>query len=213
LRSFPDVVYNPISNLYLIAYTFQPSSFLDPGDIFGKVVSWNFGDMSPEIHICDDVNNQGNVALASAGEEFLAVWEDAPSTSTTEIYARRLGADGTLLGPSGGLWITGSPGRHDYAPSVASGAGSRYLIAWERFMGGLDYNVYGRYAMAGWDHGVGGEFALDNDVRAQMSPALACGAIGDCLVAEEDSNSAGGDFEIRGRIASLRTIYLPLVVR
>jgi hypothetical protein len=32
-------------------------------------------------------------------------------------------------------------------------------------------------------------------------------------MAEEDNNSAKGDFEIRGRIASLHTVYLPLVVR
>jgi len=213
LRSFPDVTYNHTSDLYLIAYNFRPSSPFDPGDIFGKVASWNFGDLSPEIHICDDASNQGSVAVAASGEEFLAVWEDSPSTSTTEIYARRLAADGTPLGSPGGFWIAGIPGRHDYAPAVASGAGHRYLIAWERFMGGLDYNIYGRYATAGHDSAVGSEFALDNDVRAQMAPAVACATLINCMMAEEDNNSAGGDFEIRARIASLYGVYLPVVVR
>jgi hypothetical protein len=213
LRSLPDVTYNHASDLYLIAYNFRPTSPFDPGDIFGKVASWNFGELSPEIHICDDVNHQGTVTVAASREEFLAVWEDSPSTSTTEIYARRLAADGTPLGSPGGFWITGNPGRHDSLPAVASGAGHRYLIAWQRFMGGLDHNIYGRYAVPGRDHGVGGEFALDNDVRAQMSPAVACAAHRDCLMAEEDNNSAGGDFEIRARIASLYTVHLPRVVR
>ena len=212
-RSFSDVAYCPASNYYLIAYTFRPNSVLAPGDIYAKVASWNIGYLSPEIHICDDANDQGTVAVATSADEYLAVWEDSPSTSTTELYARRLGADGTPLGPGGGFWMTGSPGRHDGAPSVAYGAGYGYLIAWHRFMGGLDYNVYGRYAMPGRDSAAGGEFALDNDVGAQMHPAVACGTSGDCLMAEEDNAGAGGDFEIRGRLVMPYHLYLPLVVR
>ncbi|MBU0511544.1 MAG: hypothetical protein KJ638_07570 [Chloroflexi bacterium] len=211
-RSFPDVVHNAASNYYLIAYTFQPSA-LGSGDIYGKVASWNFGHLSSEHHICDDANNQGFVAVAASAEEYLAVWEDSPSGSTTELYARRLAADGTPQGPAGGFWITGSPGRYDTAPAVAYGRGYGYLITWDRFMGGPDYNVYGRYAMPGWDNAAGPEFALDNDVDAQMQPAVACATNGDCLMAEEDNNSVGGDFEIRGRLAMPYHLYLPLVLR
>lgn len=130
-----------------------------------------------------------------------------------DVYARRLAADGTPLGLGGGFRITGSLGRHDDAPSVAYGGGYGYLIAWRRFMGGPDYNVYGRYAMPGRDSGVGGEFALDDDVAAQTQPAVACATNGDCLMAEEDNNGVGGDFEIRGRLVMPYHVYLPLVVR
>ncbi|MDY6876043.1 MAG: hypothetical protein SWK90_07590 [Chloroflexota bacterium] len=212
-RSFPDVAYCPASNYYLIAYTFQPSSVTDPGDIYGKVASWNIGYLSSEIHICDDINDQGTVAVAGSAEEYLAVWEDSPSGSTTEMYARRLSADGTPQGPGGGFWITGSPGRYDEAPSVAHGSGYGYLIAWQRFISPGNYDVYGRYAMPGRDSGAGGEFALDNDVAAQMYPAVACATNGDCLMAEEDSNSAGGDFEIRGRLVWPYHVFLPLTLR
>jgi hypothetical protein len=211
-RSFPDVAHCPASNYYLIAYTFRPTSG-SPGDIYGKVRTWNLGDLGSEIHICADTNNQGTVAVAASTEEYLAVWEDAPSPTTTELYARRLAADGTPQGPGGGFWITGSPGRHDAAPAVAYGRGYGYLIAWQRFMGGLDFNVYGRYAMPGWDIGAGPEFALDNDVQAQMFPAVACATNGDCLMAEEDNNSVGGDFEIRGRLVWPYHLGLPLVLR
>ena len=212
LRSFPDVAYCAASNYYLIAYTFRPSA---PalGDIYGKVASWNFGYLSSEQHICDDANDQGTVAVAASAEEYLAVWEDASSPTTTELYARRLGADGTPQGPGGGFWVTGNPGRHDGAPSVAYGAGYGYLVAWYRFMGGLDYNVYGRYAMPGRDIAVGSEFALDDDVAAQKHPAVACATNGDCLMAEEDNNAPGGDFEIRGRFVMPYHVFLPLVLR
>ncbi|MGB7115892.1 MAG: hypothetical protein WBD56_07085, partial [Anaerolineales bacterium] len=75
--------------------------------------------------------------------------------------------------------------------------------------------VYGRYAMPGRDIGVGSEFALDNDVQAQKFPAVACTPNGDCLMDEEDNNSVGGDFEIRGRLVwpYIVPLYLPLVLR
>jgi hypothetical protein len=212
-RSFPDVAYCAASNYYLIAYTFQPSSVTDPGDAYGKVTSWNMGYLSSEIHICDDANDQGTVAVAASAEEYLAVWEDSPSGSTTELYARRLSNDGTPQGPSGGFWITGSPGRHDEAPSVAYGPGYSYLIVWQRFISSGNYDVYGRYAMPGRDSGVGSELALDNDVAEQKYPAVAFATNGDCLMAEEDNNSVGSDFEIRGRLVMPYHLYLPLVLR
>ena len=80
-------------------------------------------------------------------------------------------------------------------------------------MGGFDYNVYGRFARPGLDIGVGSEFALDNDVKAQMAPDVACASNVHCLMAEEDNNSVGGDFEIRGRLVwPYIVVYLPLVL-
>lgn len=212
-RSFPDVAYNAASKYYMIAYTFRPTSPLNPGDIYGKAVSGNMGYISPERHICDDINNQGIVAVAASGEEFLAVWEDSPSTSTTELYARRLGPIGEPLGYSGGFWITGSPGRFDVAPSVAGSTGLGYLVVWHRYMGVPKYDVYGRYAMPGRDMGVGSEFALDNDVKEQKFPAVACASHMHCLMAEGDRNSVGGDIEIRGRLVWPYIVHLPLVLR
>ncbi len=200
-RSFPDVASCAASNFYLIAYTFQPNSAADPGDVLGKVTSWNMGYISPEIPICDDANDQGQVAVAASENEYLAVWEDSASATTTEVYARRLGDDGTLLGPGGGFWIAGAPGRHDGVPSVAHGSGVGYLVVWQRVISTWNFDVFGRYAMPGLDIGVGSEFAFDDDNIAQMYPAVACATNGDCLMAEEDNNSLSGDFEIRGRLA------------
>ena len=213
LRSLPDVAYCAASNYYLIAYTYQSSSAIAPGDVYGKVASWNLGYQSPEIHICDDPNDQGEVVVAASAEEYLVVWEDSPSGSTTELYARRVSPDGTPRGPGGGYWVTGAPGRLDGAPSVAFGRGYGYMIVWHRFVSAGNYNVHGRYAMPGRDSGAGAEFALDNDVVAQKQPAVACASDGSCLFVEEDNNSAGGDFEIRGRRAWLLPTHLPLALR
>ena len=211
-RRAPDVAYNPASNLYLIAYQLHSTSMLNKGDIVGKVASPNLGDLSPEIPICTDANDQQSVSVASSMGEFIAVWEDSPTTTTTEIYARRLADDGTPLGPAGGFWITGAPNRYDEAPDVAYGGG-RYLIIWHRFMGGLDFNVYGRYAAPGTDNGLGSEITFDNDPGAQMNPTVACNPIGNCIMTEEDNSGPGGDFDIQGRLLWIYHIYLPLVIK
>jgi hypothetical protein len=111
--------------------------------------------------------------------------------------------------PGGGFWITGSPGRHDQNPSVAGGAAFGYLIVWQRLEVGKAHDVFGRYAARGQDFCVSSVFALDSDVKSQLAPVVACGGRGTCLIAEEDNNSAGGDFEIRGRFAWVYAVYLP----
>ena len=213
LRSFPDVAYSPGNNYYLIAYRYQPSSLSDPGDILGKVASWNLGDLSAEIEICSNANNQNFVSLAGSSDEFLAAWEDSPSTSTTEIYARRIDSDGTPLGPSGGFWIAGGPGSSEGSPYVASGAASGYMIVWYRFVGGSNFDVFSRFVLKGSDSAFNSEFALDNDIAAQWDPVAACSRFGDCLMVEADNNSAGGDFESRGRLVMFNRVYLPLSIR
>ena len=210
LRHFPDVAYSPGDDKYLIVYWYQPSSSTDPGDIFGKVVNSNMSEMSNEINICVDANDQRFPSVAGEVNEFLVVWEDNPSSSTHEIYARRIASDGIPLGPAGGFWISGTPGSGNGSPQIASGATGGYLVVWDRYMGGVDFNVHGRFVRPGIDSGFNSEFPIDNDTSKQWHPAAACDQTGDCLVVESDGNSAGGDQEIRGRLIWFTRVFLPV---
>jgi hypothetical protein len=204
-RHHPDVAYNPGSNLYLIAYVIYPPAPSSP-DIYGKVASWNLGDFSPEIHICDDAHQQYDVAVAATSEEYLVVWEDYRNDHT--IYARRLSGDGTPLGVGCGFRVSGSSDNE--SPAIAYGAGHGYLVVWERDMthGLSDYALYGRYAMPGQESAAGSEFAIDDTwILGNRFPAVACGANGDCLMVE-----AGGN-DIRGRLVMPHRVYLPIVLR
>jgi hypothetical protein len=212
LRHFPDVAYSSASNSYLITYWYQPSSSADPGDVLGKLASPNLGDLSGEINICVDNNNQKFPTVAASTGEFLVAWEDSPSLTTTEVYARRIAADGTPLGPSGGFWITGITDQHSGSPVVASGSASGYLITWYRYMGASNWDVFARLVRPGHDSGFNSEFAVDNDVGVQWDPVAACSTTGDCLVVEEDNNSDLGDFEIRGRMVIFEKVFLPLSI-
>jgi hypothetical protein len=213
LRHHSDVAYSPASNSYLITYWYQPSSSVDPGDVLGKLASSNLVHLSGEINICVDTNNQKFPTVAASTGEFLVAWEDSPHFTATGIYARRIASDGTLLGPSGGFWITGITDQHNGSPVVASGSASGYLITWYRRMGASNWDVFARLVRPGHDSGFNSEFAVDNDVGVQWDPVAACSTIGDCLVVEEDNNSAGNDFEIRGRLVMFEKVFLPLSVK
>jgi hypothetical protein len=198
----PDVAYSPAHDTVITG-----------SDIWGRRVSWHGNWMGSEFALGRPAKagKQHNAAVTynPVADEYAVVWQNS-SGGSHDIDARRLAADGTPLGPSGGLWVTANPGRHDYAPRVACEDGYGYLIAWQRC---IDYNVYGCDAMPDRDYGIGPEFALDDDVAAQMEPAVACRTLGNCLMAEEDSNSAGADFEIRGRLVWLHHVHLPLAMR
>jgi hypothetical protein len=212
-RSSPDVAYDAASGHYLMAYTLRPNSASNPGDIYGKTASWNLAHFSSEIPICADANDQDRVALAAGSGEYLAVWQDEPNTTTTWVYARRLSGDGTPQGSGGGFCVAAAPDRHDTTPKVAYGTGYGYLVTWNRLNPGSVHDVYGHYVMPGLDTVVGLEFAIDDGIAEQTSPAVACAASGDCLVVEADNDSPGSDFEIRGRFVRPHSVYLPLVKR
>ncbi len=210
MRRLPDVAYNATRNEYLIAYTLQSPPTAD-GDIFGEVTSANLGTLSSEIQIVYNTYEQDTVALAAGPDEYLAVWEDGPSPTHRTIYGRRVSGTGTLQ-PF--ILIADHSSQACIEPAVAYGAGYGYLVTW-RFAssGATGDDVYGRYVMPGQDSPAGSEFAIDDDTSSQRAPAVACATTGDCLMAEEDNNSVGGDFEIRGRFVMPYHAYVPIVLR
>ncbi len=200
-RSAPDVAHCSGSNSYLVAYKYQPNNLAEPGDIFGKVVSWNMGNVSAEIHICEDSFDQQGVAVTATPGEFLAVWEDqtAPPT-TTEILARRVTTNGTPLGPVGGFKVAGSTDVHRVYPAVDFGLNCGSLVIWTQRINSMDYRVRGRYVLPGQDSASGGEITMGfEDYFLELHPVVACAPYGDCMMAQED-DWPDGVFNIRGQL-------------
>jgi hypothetical protein len=206
IRRLPDVAYNEARNEYLIAYTYQHTSATD-GDIYGKIASFNLGTLSSEIHIVDNTVGQDGVALAAGPDEYLAVWNDSGGNT---IYGRRVTGTGDT---SSYIPLATDSGQTHVEPDVAYGSVYGYLITWRYASSGASGDdVYGRFVRPGQDTAWGERFAIDGGSYSQRSPALACGARGDCLVVEED-NWPGDDYEIRGRFVLAYHVYLPLVLR
>jgi hypothetical protein len=203
IRRLPDVAYNEARNEYLIAYTYQ---FPADGDIRGKIASFNFGTLSNEISLVDNVVDQDSVALAAGPDEYLAVWNDGGGTT---IYGLRVAGDGATQSY---IPIANYTSQTHVEPTVAYGNTYGYLVTWRYASGGaMGDDVYGRFVKPGQDEPWGEQFAIDSSGESQRSPALACSFHGNCLVVEED-NWPGADYEIRGRFVLSYHTYLPLAL-
>ena len=205
-RRQPDVAYNIARNQYLIAYTSGDGD----GDISGKVLDAHLPDALAvaEFNLIWNTNLQGDVALAAGPDEYLAVWQDGPSTSWRTIYARRVTGADTM--PSPAFLIAEHANEVCAGPDVAYGRGYGYLATW--YYEGTSTDTYGRYIMPGQSVPAGDEFAIDLDPGTQIDPAVACAFSGDCLFVESD-NSGSPDYEINGRMVRPHHVYLPLVLR
>jgi hypothetical protein len=198
------VAYNEARNEYLIAYTYQ---FPTDGDIRGKIAPFNFGTLSSEINLVNNTVDQDGVALAAGPDEYMAVWNDGGGTT---IYGLRVTGDGAT---QSFIPIANYAGQTHVEPTVAYGDFYGYLFTWRYASGGASGDdIYGRFVKPGQDEPWGDQFAIDNDVNSQRSPALACGFHGNCLVVNED-NWPGLDYEIRGRFVLGNYIYLPLALK
>ncbi|HVJ20918.1 MAG TPA: hypothetical protein VM686_36160 [Polyangiaceae bacterium] len=79
---------------------------------------------------------QSNASVAYDGTNYFVVWEDYRSWDYPQVFAARVGADGTLLDPTGIL--ISLPGVTSYSPSVVWD-GSDYLVVFA-----TDHEVVGR---------------------------------------------------------------------
>ncbi len=200
LRTQPDVAHCIIGNTYLIAYTYQPSSPLDPGEVVYKVATSNLGYMTPEEHIFVSSIDQQTVVVTDMRYDFLMVWEEVAGP-TTSLYAQRLDNIGVPFGPTGGFPIVHTNGVRNEAPSVEFGSYNGSLIVWQREIAGPGSRVFGRYVAPDQDTAQGAEIAFGSGgAYWRTHPAVACATNGNCLMVEEDS-WPGADYEIRGQIA------------
>jgi hypothetical protein len=122
-------------------------------------------------------SSQLSPAVAFDGTNFLVVWFDYRSGSYTDIYGARLSQAGVVLDSSG---IAISVAAEDqYFPAVAFD-GANFLVVWEDYRSGSEYDIYGARVTPG-----GVVFDSGPVVRqewGQRDPALACGSGGQMLL-------------------------------
>lgn len=113
------------------------------------------------------------VAWSAALCEYLAIWSagPAPLSGQSDLWARRVGADGALLGPA--VRLTSDDGREDEA-SVVANAGAGWLVAW-RAADGPAPTRPDVFAMPLGPTGApnGPAFAVAASLLAQQRPRLA----------------------------------------
>lgn len=132
------------------------------------------------------------VAADGAGGVVIA-WEDSRSDTTVDVYAQRVGPDGTPLWTPDGVRLADTPG-YESLPSICADGGGGAIVAWQDQREFNDDIYAQRVSGAGvrlWsDDGIAVSTAMD----AQLGPALVSDGAGGALFAWYDARS--GDWDV-----------------
>lgn len=217
-RTFPSVAYSPESydgaGGYLIAYLYYDMTTYDM-EVRSKLAQADLAGLwpSPEITVCPACGDQDQPVVAAGPGEYLVIWaETVPDPFGMQVRGRRVGTDGTPQGDPGGFDIGGVNTFEELDEQLALACIENYghLAAWHFEESSPPDTIYGRYVTAGQDSASGDQFAVVSLSHTNTYPAVACGPLGDCLVAY--SWWDGGDFDMKGRFVRFYHIYVPLVL-
>ena len=128
----PSVVYNPTTNLFLVAVRVRV-----PGaSTIHKIITRQ----TPGLYSNVELVSQTNIAVAEPGVDiasdgsYLVAWQDARN-STHDIYGRRLTSAGAL---NGNDFLIGDLYGDDASPDVAwNSTASAFLVVWENYAVGI----------------------------------------------------------------------------
>jgi hypothetical protein len=101
------------------------------------IIAWEYDQIGPRL------------AYSPASQEYLAVWEDHHWAfgADSDIYARRIGANGIPIGTQFG--ISWDSANHRLAPAVAHNPNANeYLVVWEYAYTASDHDVYAQRVTA-----------------------------------------------------------------
>ncbi|SEK56549.1 hypothetical protein SAMN05444354_101897 [Stigmatella aurantiaca] len=132
-------------------------------------------------------------SISHDGTNFLVVWKDYRSETSSDIYGARVSNNGTILDINGIPISTAA--QHQEAPSVAYN-GTNFLVVWQDNRSGSSADIYGaRVNSAGTVLNING-IIISNNTNAQEAPAVAYNG-SDFLVVWQDKRS-GTSYDIYG---------------
>lgn len=213
-RSYADVAYNPIRNTYLITYLLEDVSGGAAGiGVVSRTASFDLMSIGPERDLAMGSPPYASTAVAAGPDEYLVTW-----STVGYIYGRLVDGDGFPLGPANGFPIPSAPAaEYHLYPDVSYLGGSIYLATWHYFDGFTsdEGDVYGQYIKARSARFFGSTIDVDTGPNLQVQPSVACSTAGSCLLVYSNNpiDYPGGDTDIGGRMASIQSSYLPMVLR
>ncbi len=200
-QSRPDVVYNPFTDQFLVVWSDTRNG---DGDIYGQRIAGSDHSLLGELRLTsDDANQVFPVAAANTSNgQYLVVWEDDRAGADTDIYGRRLNADGSFI-DTFELDIS-TRDSYQFDPEAAyNPATNQYLVVWsdDSIAGEDETGIAGQRIAALSPWRLSSNFNIAAAAGWRYHPALACNPTsGECLVAwTEMLDENWSDSDIYGR--------------
>ena len=169
----PAVIWNAAANEYLVVWGDRRGG--SDGDVYGQRVGTGGVLPGANFPITTAASDQSRPAVAwnAAANEYLVVWQDGRGGSSYDLYGRRVGASGALLGADFAI-TTAENGQ--LQPAVAWNAtANEYLVVWRDNRSGPFSDIYGRWVGASGAL-LGADFAISAAANGQDEPAVAWSA-------------------------------------
>jgi hypothetical protein len=146
------------------------------------------------------------VAANTTKEEFLVLWEDQRKSVFKDVYAQRVGKDGSLIGTDFPV-STAVDHQENIAVSYNS-TKNQYLVVWQdsRSTGATQTDIYGQFVSHDGKL-IGGNFAICVHADDNYRPAVAYNATDDeFLVVWQDYRPSSGTDIYGRRVSSTGTL-------
>jgi hypothetical protein len=195
----PDVVYNPLTDQFLVVWSDTRNG---DSDIYGRRINGSDHGLLGELRLTsDDADQVFPVAAANTSSaQYLVVWED--ERAGADIYGRRLNADGSFT-DTFELDIS-TRDSYQFDPDVAyNPATNQYLVVWsdDSVAGEDETGIAGQRIAAVSPWRLSSNFNIAAAAGWRYHPTLACNPTsGECLVAWTEMLAENwSDSDIYGR--------------
>jgi len=136
----PAAAYNNLANEYLVVWEDHHWGWGNDWDIIGRRVGADGTPLDSEQGISWDGEKHRmapDVAANTVNDEYLVVWEYEFSSADHDIYARRVGSEGS---PTGDEFAITTSTKTEGSPTVAyNPAANEYLVVWMKLEGSDEF--------------------------------------------------------------------------
>lgn len=157
---------------YLVVWEDPRNSVATGSDIYGaRVTSEGVVQDAAGIVISSATNEQRAASVASNGDDYFAVWQDARNSWMGDVYGARITSAGVVLDAAG---IAVATSNSEKWSARVAGSGSGYLVAWLDYRSGTP-DVYGTRVLGGVAETAAGVVLAGDSASNERAPWLARG--------------------------------------
>ena len=199
----PKIAHNTTADNFLVVWEDHHWGWGADWDIYARLVAADGVPLGTHFGIAWENSNQRtapDVAYNTNANEYLVVWEYAFSATDHDIYARRVGSDGALLGGEIGIAITTAT---EGLPAVVyNPTANEYLVRWRRVEGSDEFahgNIYAQRVNAAGAL-VGAAISVATSALDETAPAAAYDASANrYMVVWQGTQSGAREYGIYGQ--------------